>query len=154
MITTTPSNPLYGVTRDQMQARQLPLPKGDLRLPDGRKMREIIGYHQHVLKNLTQVDLATRKSMIKMRGWNHPPTGFVVSASIGLNPQPQFDRLLHISMSYPDRDPSWAEIKMVRDLFFPPDVDCMMVLPRQSNWVNTHEHCFHLWQTPQEWVIG
>lgn len=59
--------------------------------------------------------------------------------------------LLHVSLSYADRDPSWMEIKAARETFFPADVDVMMVLPRQEDYVNLHAHTFHLWQTPERW---
>lgn len=142
---------VIGVTSDQLQARQLPMPKGDMRLPDGRKLREIIGYRENSTGN-PLVDEVTRKAMIVMRGWQHTPSGLVISASIAKDER--FDRLLHVAISYPDHDPTWEEIKVARAIFYPPDVDVMMVLPRASNYVNRHTHCFHLWQTPTEWTVG
>lgn len=61
--------------------------------------------------------------------------------------------LLHVSLSYPKHDPSWADIKEIRDAFFPGDIDCMMVLPRTEDYVNVHQHCFHVWQYPGEWGL-
>ena len=43
---------------------------------------------------------------------------------------------------------------MVRDAFYPDDVDVMMILPRAMDYVNVHEHVFHLQQTPVVWGIG
>lgn len=144
---------LTGTTRNQLQARRLTLPGRDILLADGRKLREIIGYKEHVM-SLVAIDEATKKSLVAMRGWRHLPTDFVVSASIGLNPDAKFNALLHVSMSYPDHDPSWEEIKLVRAIFFPKDVDAMMMLPRESNYVNRHQFCYHLWQCPDEWTVG
>jgi hypothetical protein len=63
-------------------------------------------------------------------------------------------KLLHVSVSYKDRDPTWAELCMIRDVFFPTDdVDCAMIMPRHSDYVNLHKHCFHIWQMPVEWGI-
>ncbi len=56
-------------------------------------------------------------------------------------------------MSYPDRDPDWATIRAIRDLFYPSTVDVMMVLPRAEDYVNIHRHVFHLWQTPTVWGL-
>lgn len=61
--------------------------------------------------------------------------------------------LLHVSISFRDRYPSWREIKAVKSLFYGPDVDAMMVLPKERDYVAVHPNCFHLWQTPQEWNI-
>lgn len=142
---------ILGVSRDQVQRRRLHLPKGDLKIADGRKLREIIGYREILSNHVIGLE-PTKRDTVELRGWNHPPTEFLVSASVLRTPN--WGHLLHISMSYPDHDPSWDEIKMLREVFFPPDVDAAMFLPRASNYVNVHRHCFHLWQTPQEWGIG
>lgn len=145
--------PITATTRDQVQNRRLVLPGRDILLADGRKLREILGYREHVM-SLAAIDEETKLSLKTIRGWRHTATDLVVSASFGIHPDPKFNALLHVSMSYPDHDPSWEEIKMVRAVFFPRDVDAMMILPRAGNYVNKHEHCFHLWQCPGEWTIG
>lgn len=76
--------------------------------------------------------------------------GLKVIASMDETPH---GTLLHVSISYADRDPSWTDIRQVRDAFFPQSVDTMMVLPRAEDYVNCHEHCFHLWQTPVVWGL-
>lgn len=142
---------IQGVTRDQLQARRLHLPKGDIVLADGRKLRPILGYRDYLMKRVP-VDDYTKASFVELGGWNHSPTNFLVTGAVGTTDK--WGLLLHVSMSYPDHDPTWDEIKAVRAAFFPADVDAMMMLPRQSNFVNVHQHCFHLWQTPQEWDIS
>jgi hypothetical protein len=62
-------------------------------------------------------------------------------------------RLLHVSISYPKRDPSWGIIKAVRDAFYPPDVDVAMMLPRQEDFINLHQHCFQMHQLPEKWGL-
>jgi hypothetical protein len=62
-------------------------------------------------------------------------------------------------MSYPDRDPPWADIKLIRYAFFPTDVDVMMALPRDDLYVSgvpdprvgMDSHVFHLNQMPEAW---
>lgn len=66
---------------------------------------------------------------------------------------PNHGNLLHVSLSYEHRDPSWHDIKQVRYAFFGEDIDCMMVLPKLSHYVNLHPHTFHIWQTPTEWGL-
>lgn len=51
----------------------------------------------------------------------------------------------HCSLARPDRDPTWREIKEVRDLVFGRESTCLQLLAPASSWLNVHEHCFHLW---------
>lgn len=74
--------------------------------------------------------------------------GMKVIASMDESPH---GRLLHVSLSNVKRDPSWIEIRAVKDHFFGDSIDAMMVLPRSMDYVNLHDHCFHLWQTPIGW---
>jgi hypothetical protein len=61
--------------------------------------------------------------------------------------------LRHVSISHKHRDPNWNEIRSVRSTFFPMTRDVMMMLPKEADYINVHEHCFHLWDTPAEWGI-
>jgi hypothetical protein len=77
--------------------------------------------------------------------------GMVVVASYDPSPH---GLLLHISVSYKARDPTWGDLKLLRQAFFPADVDVIQVLPRAGEYVNVHEHCFHLFQAPEAWQGG
>jgi hypothetical protein len=109
------------------------LPRVDLRLVDGRSLK-------------LQGPGPAPNSL-----WWQTPNGLRVLAS--MDETPQWGRLLHVSMSYRSHDPSWDDIKAVRDVFFPDDIDVMMVLPKREDYVNIHRHTFHLWQTPTEWGL-
>lgn len=52
----------------------------------------------------------------------------------------------HMSISHPNRYPTWDEIKEARYRFAPDDVTMAMLLPPKEEYVNIHENCFHLWQ--------
>lgn len=54
--------------------------------------------------------------------------------------------LWHMSIAHPDRYPTWDEIADVRYRLVPDDVTMAMLLPPTSQYVNAHEHCFHLWE--------
>ena len=54
--------------------------------------------------------------------------------------------LWHLSISHPDRYPTWDEIADARYALIPDDVTMAMLLPPSGEYVNAHEHCFHLWQ--------
>lgn len=77
--------------------------------------------------------------------------GLVVIATYDPSPH---GTLLHVSVSYPDRDPRWRDLRLLRSAFFPPDVDVIQVLPREGEYVNVHQHCFHLFQAPATWEGG
>jgi hypothetical protein len=50
----------------------------------------------------------------------------------------------HFSISCPERDPTWEEIAAARYALLPKLKDCAMVLPPEDQYVNVHEHCFHV----------
>ncbi|MFB3926754.1 MAG: hypothetical protein ACE14T_11940 [Syntrophales bacterium] len=60
--------------------------------------------------------------------------------------------LKHASISRSDRYPTWEEILAVKEELFG-DIDCMMVMPKKEDYVNIHNNCFHVWQTPENWGI-
>lgn len=52
---------------------------------------------------------------------------------------------LHVSLSFPDRMPSWETLKSVRDLFVGRERTVLQVLPPAAKYVNKHPYCLHLW---------
>ncbi len=67
----------------------------------------------------------------------------------------------HVSVSLPDRIPTWDEMCTVKAMFWS-DGDCVMQLhPPRSEWVNNHSRCLHLWRpvdqeipAPPGWMVG
>lgn len=67
----------------------------------------------------------------------------------------------HVSVSYPDRTPSWDAMCWIK-AFFWDDGDCVLQYhPRKADYVNVHAHCLHLWRpigvefpTPPAWMVG
>jgi hypothetical protein len=52
----------------------------------------------------------------------------------------------HVSVSLPDRCPTWDEMCRVKEAFFLPE-ECVMELhPQRSQYVNCHPFCLHLWR--------
>lgn len=62
-------------------------------------------------------------------------------------------KLVHVSLSYDNKLPTWHDVKDVRAAFFPDTMDVMMVLPRKGFYVNVHKFTMHLWQSPGEWSM-
>ena len=52
----------------------------------------------------------------------------------------------HLSISHPNRYPTWDEIKKARYKFMPKDITAAMFLPPEKEYINVHPNCFHLWQ--------
>jgi hypothetical protein len=52
----------------------------------------------------------------------------------------------HVSVSHYDRVPSWSEMCFVKDLFWCSDETVMQIHPPESEYVNQHPFCLHLWR--------
>ena len=82
------------------------------------------------------------------RAWQSPDGMGVIA---GIEPTNRHGTRLHVSVSFAHRLPTWSEMKTVKDAFFGPDRDAMIVLPRERHYVNVHKHCHHLWEIPEDW---
>lgn len=52
----------------------------------------------------------------------------------------------HVSVSTPTRCPTWEEMCFVKSLFWDKDDVVMQLHPAESDYVNVHEYCLHLWR--------
>lgn len=59
------------------------------------------------------------------------------------------------------RTPTWEEICFVKDLFWEPDETVIQYHPAESEYVNLHSYCLHLWKpvgielpTPPKMFVG
>lgn len=52
----------------------------------------------------------------------------------------------HVSVSLPNRCPSWDEMNYVKDIFWSEDDAVMQLHPPRSDYVNNHPFCLHLWR--------
>jgi len=52
----------------------------------------------------------------------------------------------HLSIAHPKRNPSWKELHDIRYDLVPEDAYMALILPPRREYVNLHEHCFHLWE--------
>lgn len=67
----------------------------------------------------------------------------------------------HVSVSLPHRCPTWPEMSMVKAIFWEPE-DCVIQFhPPESEYVNNHPFCLHLWRptdhdipTPPSILVG
>ena len=52
----------------------------------------------------------------------------------------------HVSVSTRGRCPNWDEMCFVKKLFWAPDDVVIQFHPAESNYVNNHPYCLHLWR--------
>ena len=52
----------------------------------------------------------------------------------------------YVSVSLPKRPPTWDELKFIKMLLWEPEDEVMQFFPPQSEYVNAHKNCLHLWR--------
>src|SRR5271166_4006361 len=56
----------------------------------------------------------------------------------------------HVSVSLPNRCPTWNEMCHIKRLFWEDEEECIQFHPKKSEYVNLHAHCLHMWRFPDE----
>lgn len=52
----------------------------------------------------------------------------------------------HVSVSLPDRSPTWEEMCTIKNLFWDPEDVVIQYHPAHSDYINNHPYCLHLWR--------
>lgn len=52
----------------------------------------------------------------------------------------------HVSVSTKRRTPTWEEMCFIKSLFFEPEETVVQFHPAESEYVNVHPFCLHLWR--------
>lgn len=52
----------------------------------------------------------------------------------------------HVSVSRPDRCPTWDEMEGIKRIFFRPEETAMQLHVPESQHINMHPYCLHLWR--------
>lgn len=67
----------------------------------------------------------------------------------------------HVSVSTPNRCPTWEEMCWIKGLFFEPEEAVVQYHPPASVYVNNHPYCLPLWRPhdheiilPPTWMVG
>ena len=58
----------------------------------------------------------------------------------------------HVSVSLPDRCPTWLEMDNVKRIFFARDETAMQLHPPDEKRINTHNYCLHIWRPQKEHI--
>lgn len=56
----------------------------------------------------------------------------------------------HVSVSLPNRCPTWDEMAAVKNMFFRPNETAIEYHPAELNYVNQHPYCLHIWKPQNE----
>lgn len=67
----------------------------------------------------------------------------------------------HVSVSFRNRCPTWEEMSEIKRLFFYPEETAWEYHPMESEYVNQHPYCLHIWRyqkpgmvMPPSWMVG
>lgn len=67
----------------------------------------------------------------------------------------------HVSVSLPNRCPTWDEMDKVKRIFFKPDEVVMQLHVTEEEHISNHSFCLHLWRPvdaaiplPPSWMVG
>lgn len=52
----------------------------------------------------------------------------------------------HVSVSRPNRPPTWAEMDQIKRMFFEDDEVAMQLHVASKNHISVHHNCLHLWR--------
>jgi hypothetical protein len=52
----------------------------------------------------------------------------------------------HVSVSTPQRCPTWEEMCFVKDTFWPDDEWCVQYHPAKADYVNVNPYCLHIFR--------
>lgn len=56
----------------------------------------------------------------------------------------------HLSVSMPNKTPSWEQMCIMKDIFWDEDEACVQFHPKKEDYVNMHSHCLHIWKPISE----
>lgn len=74
------------------------------------------------------------------------PTILRIISSIGMGWE-------HVSVSTASRCPHWDEMCFVKDLFWLPTECVVQYHPPESDWVNNHPYCLHLFRPTEGEIL-
>lgn len=102
-------------------------------------------------------NLSTDPALIKIRrvhptlGWGDDNGGYFCLNNLRIIAG-NGDGWDHVSVSLPDRCPTWGEMCKVKSLFFDKDEMVIQYHPPEKDYINIHEHVLHLWRPHDDHV--
>ena len=84
--------------------------------------------------------------------YNNKNLNFIFSYQLGWE---------HLSVSMPNKTPSWEQMCMMKDIFWGEDEVCMQLHPAKENYIDNMPYCLHIWRpinkeipTPPNLMVG
>ena len=56
----------------------------------------------------------------------------------------------HVSVSLPNRTPTWEEMCFIKELFFEPEETVIQYHPPESKYINDSQYVLHLWRSQKD----
>jgi hypothetical protein len=75
------------------------------------------------------------------RSPRHPKLKVIISNGMGWE---------HASVSAQGRTPTWDEMQYIKEMFWEPEDVVMQLHPPESEYMNFHRYCLHLWRPLEE----
>ncbi len=116
------------------------------------------------MKSMTEIRMLPRTQIIA-----EEPAGFKASVTLLSSTKSRPATVIgswscwwdHVSVSFPNRLPTWDEMAEIKRMFFKPDEVCVEFHPLEEEYVNLHRYCLHIWRpqreiipTPPSWMVG
>ncbi len=86
---------------------------------------------------IQQTGIDGGRGYLYLHGTKSKPAGVVFSWGRGWE---------HVSVSYPNRCPTWEEMCRVKNIFWNENECVIEYHPPKSDYVNNHPYCLHLWR--------
>ena len=59
---------------------------------------------------------------------------------------PEAEDFEHVSVSHPQRTPTWEEMQWIKEQFWEPHEVAYQIHPSEMDYVNCHPYCLHIWR--------
>lgn len=100
-------------------------------------MKSLSEIEQSVALQITDIGIDGGCGHLYLHGTKSKPATVVFSWGMGWE---------HVSVSYPNRTPTWDEMCRVKDIFWNEEECVVQYHPPKSEYVNFHPYCLHLWR--------
>lgn len=112
-----------------------------------RDLRELDKYRDHQMEKLLFGDSPTEEHYKNGGCFWIPAKGTrkglkVIASSGRIEISKGWD---HVSISLPNRTPTWEEMDKVKRLFFLPHETAFQYHPEESDHISNHNFCLHIW---------
>lgn len=111
-----------------------------MKFPDKFRSKHPLGFEHQIGDPFGWFMIPMKKKELFGRGMTRV---FTVTFAVQADAQTDWE---HVSVSLPDRCPTWEEMCFIKSLFWNEE-DCVVQFhPPKSDYVNVAKNCLHLWK--------